>query len=536
MELLIPKRFHNSHHGYRENYVENPRKRAMGEGLDLYCIRKDGSEFPVAISLSPMKLPDEDQILVICAIRDITHQKAAESEIRNLNENLEKLVAERTADLHQALLHEKEAREESMKYQSRLQYLSEASELLTSSLDYLETFENITQLVIPDFADLCLVGELNHNGTLNHRVVSHINPEKTKIANQLSEKLITTWGMGSKNRPGVNNEIVPELFTSIQEETLDSITQDLESQQILKKIGIKSAMILPLVSHDKIYGILMLGLTEDSKYFNGTDFDFAKELARRAAIAIENANLYKEQQNINSELEKRVALRTNELDSINKELEAFSYSVSHDLRAPLRSIDGFSNKILKEYADRLDDQGKDYFNRVMKASRQMGNLIDDLLQLARLSRIDISMQTTNLSSLAEAIAEELKIAEPERVVNFHISSDLMAKVDQRLFQLVLQNLLGNAWKYSRNQPVAEIEFSSKQVDDQKVYFIKDNGVGFDMEYAGKLFGAFQRLHSSSEFEGNGIGLATVQRIIRRHNGKIWTESEVNKGATFYFTL
>ena len=239
---------------------------------------------------------------------------------------------------------------------------------------------------------------------------------------------------------------------------------------------------------------------------------------------------------INEELEQRVLDRTLQLETINKELEAFSYSVSHDLRSPLRSIDSFSNLLLKNYLNLLDEQGKDYFQRVLKASRRMGLLIDDLMKLARCTRGEIKREITNLSTIAASIVEELKAADPERNVTVIVQPGMIANVDSNLIENALQNLFANAWKYSKYQTNAKIEFGSRAEDGNTVYYVRDNGVGFEMKYVDKLFGAFQRLHSEDEFEGTGIGLATVSRIIHRHGGTIRAEGAVNAGATFYFTL
>lgn len=346
VEILIPDRFHSNHVHHRDNYVHSPKVRAMGVGMALFGKRRDGSEFPVEVSLSPMTL-DDGELLVMSAIRDITEQKRIEAEIKAMNENLEGLVQERTQELE----------------------------------------------------------------------------------------------------------------------------------------------------------------------------DLSREL-----------------QEMNANLEQRVTRRTMELEAINKELEAFSYSVSHDLRAPLRSIDGFSNKILKDYGDKFDSQAKDYFNRIMNASRKMGTLIDDLLHLARLSRIEMRIEPANMSEMAEVILHELKESNPGRHVEIHIQDNMIVEADRNLVQIALQNLLGNAWKYSKNQENTKIEFGSFHENNETIYYIRDNGAGFDMKYADKLFGAFQRLHSAAEFEGTGIGLATVQRIIRRHHGNIWAESQPGQGTTFYFTL
>ncbi|MEW5957485.1 MAG: PAS domain S-box protein, partial [Chloroflexota bacterium] len=239
---------------------------------------------------------------------------------------------------------------------------------------------------------------------------------------------------------------------------------------------------------------------------------------------------------LNAELEQRVRERTAQLEAANKELEAFAYSVSHDLRAPLRGIDGFSQALLEDYAANLDDEGQRYLQRVRAASQRMADLIDDLLALSRITRSEMRRETVDLSELAQAVVEELRQAEPERRVKVVIAAALVVQADERLLRAVLENLLGNAWKFTARQSQAHIEFGAMKQQSQTVYFVRDNGAGFDMAYADKLFGAFQRLHTPAEFSGSGIGLATVQRIIHRHGGRIWAEGAVEQGATFYFTL
>ncbi len=231
-----------------------------------------------------------------------------------------------------------------------------------------------------------------------------------------------------------------------------------------------------------------------------------------------------------------LAQSNTKLAAVNKELEAFSYSVSHDLRAPLRSIGGFSQVLLDDYADKLDEQGKDNLQRVHSASQRMSQLIDDILNLSRIGRCEMKHQKVNLSALAETIAAELKKSQPERPVEFIIAKDLTASGDTGLLQVLLENLLGNAWKFTGQHPKAKIEFGTSQVDGKETFFIRDDGVGFDMAYLDKLFGVFQRLHSQEEYPGTGVGLATVQRIVHRHGGQVWAEGKVGEGATFYFTL
>jgi light-regulated signal transduction histidine kinase (bacteriophytochrome) len=239
---------------------------------------------------------------------------------------------------------------------------------------------------------------------------------------------------------------------------------------------------------------------------------------------------------LNKELEQRVRERTIQLEAANKELEAFCYSVSHDLRAPLRSIDGFSNILLEDYGDKLDDAGKENLSRVRRNCQRMAQLIDDLLNLSRITRNVIDRTTVDLSAIANEIVEVHRMGEPNRSVEVIVAPGLKVNADENLIRIVLENLLGNAWKFTRKKPQAKIEFGCMEQNGEKVYFVRDNGAGFDMAYVNKLFGAFQRLHSQEEYEGSGIGLATVQRIVHRHGGRVWAEADVERGATFFFTL
>jgi PAS domain S-box-containing protein len=254
------------------------------------------------------------------------------------------------------------------------------------------------------------------------------------------------------------------------------------------------------------------------------------EIAERTRVENEIARL-------NAELEERVVERTKQLEAANKEMEAFAYSVSHDLRVPLKSIDGFSQALLENYADQLDEKGQNYLQRVRVAATRMQDLTEALLLLSRLTRAELQVGRVDLSALAEGIAAELQRMEPDREVEFVIEPGLVERGDERLLSIALENLLANSWKFSSKHPRARIEFGlANRSFERQVYFVRDDGAGFDMNYSSKLFGAFQRLHTESEFEGTGIGLAIVQRIIRRHGGVIWAEAAVEKGATFFFSL
>jgi len=256
-------------------------------------------------------------------------------------------------------------------------------------------------------------------------------------------------------------------------------------------------------------------------YFDGIieDISERKEIERRI-------------QQLNTALRDRAMV----LESVNHELEAFSYSVSHDLRAPLRAVDGFSRILLDEYAGRLDDTGRDRLKRIRAAAQRMALLIDDLLKLSRITRSELKRGDIDLSLIATEVIDDLRKQEPSRAVQCIIQPGLIVWGDGRLLHIVLDNLLGNAWKFTGKRADARIEFGMEMQNDEPVYFVRDNGAGFDMAYAEKLFGAFQRLHGTEEFPGTGIGLATAQRIIHKHGGRIWAESKVEQGATFYFTL
>jgi len=239
---------------------------------------------------------------------------------------------------------------------------------------------------------------------------------------------------------------------------------------------------------------------------------------------------------LNAGLEERVRQRTAELEASTRELDAFAYSVSHDLRAPLRSLGGFSQLLLDDYGDKLDGDGKDYLNRLQTNVARMGQMIDDLLDLSRATRVELHRQPVDLSELAAGIVAELRSADPGRQVDVTVADGLTGSGDSRLLRLMLHNLLANAWKFTGKQPTPRIEVGSARDGAGEVFYVRDNGAGFSMRYADKLFDPFQRLHPSAEYEGSGLGLAIVQRILGRHGGRVWADSEPDRGATFYFTL
>jgi PAS domain S-box-containing protein len=258
----------------------------------------------------------------------------------------------------------------------------------------------------------------------------------------------------------------------------------------------------------------------------------AQDITTRKEFERERERLLQEIQNHKEELERRA----NDLARVNKDLETFSYSVAHDLRAPVRTMIGFSKMISDEYGDKLDNEVKEYIRRIVKSGEKMNELIDDMLSLSKISQQDITLTDVEISVLVNAIVNELKESGPNRKISIIVEDNLRVRADHKLLKIALQNLLGNAWKYTSRTNDAKIEFGSFKKGDCRVYFVKDNGAGFNMSQAQKLFKPFKRLHSEGEFPGTGVGLAIVERVIKRHGGEIWAESEIGKGAAFYFTI
>jgi len=315
---------------------------------------------------------------------------------------------------------------------------------------------------------------------------------------------------------------------------VDKVSES-DIEEFLKKNNIQFHASFPMMIETKCLGILCV-FTRTDKRPTDRSLRLLETVNMQVALAVERAKLFEELKFNADELEHRVVERTLQLENVNRELEAFSYSVSHDLRAPLRSIDGFCFLVLEDYEQKLDEAGKEYLRRVRAAAEKMGEIIDDVLRLSRINRIEMVKSHTDLSKIVDSIASDLTESNPDRKAEFIIQTDLTDNVESNLIMITLANLIENAWKFTSLNEYARIEFGAIPDQGRNKYYVRDNGVGFDQAYAGKLFGEFQRLHTDSAFPGTGIGLATAKRIINRHGGEIWAEGEVGKGAVFYFTL
>jgi light-regulated signal transduction histidine kinase (bacteriophytochrome) len=317
--------------------------------------------------------------------------------------------------------------------------------------------------------------------------------------------------------------------------------------EVLSQFQIRANLIVPLLQSQKLWGLLCIHQCRAPRQWQAIEIEFVSQIANHLGIALQHAELLADlrteiierqqaeqrAQTLNQGLRQAIL----ELRAVNRELEAFSYSVSHDLRAPLRSIDGFSQALLEDCQDQLDSTGQDYLRRIRSATQRMGRLIDDLLTLARVTRSEMRREWVDLSRIASRLCTDLQQSQPERRVEWVIQSELSAQGDVHLLDVVLENLLNNAWKFTSKHCQSRIEFGMiPQENGIPIYFVRDDGAGFDMAYADKLFSPFQRLHGMQDFPGNGIGLATVQRIVHRHGGRVWAQGEVEGGATFYFTL
>lgn len=488
ISLLVPP-------GAQEELLAIMERIKRGEGiehLETTRVRKDGRVINVALTISPIRNARGQIAGASTIARDVTERKHMEEELRRLNAELEQRVEARTCELAAS--------------EERFRTIYATAPVSIWQEDWTEV--------------IVAIEELRREGVTDFAAHFRAHPEF--VARALAAVKILDV-----------NQWTVELFEARDKaEMLASLETVFATPDTLP--GFVSEL-LALARGESVYRTEMMLNTVKGQLLHVLLAMCFSASGRVLVSVVDITERKKAEQHIRR-LNEQLATRAQWLEQANKELESFSYSISHDLRAPLRGIDGFSRIVLEDCADKLDDEGRENLQRVRAASQRMGHLIDDILRLARLTRAELHRGPVNLSAMARALATDLQRVEPGRHVELVIEPDLIVEADESLMHAVMENLLGNAWKFTSKQAEAKIEFGCTSAAGVPTYYVRDNGVGFDMQYAAKLFNAFTRLHADSDFPGTGIGLASVQRIIHRHGGRVWATGEVGKGATCYFTL
>lgn len=568
IEMLVPTSFRDRHADHREAFVTDPQTRMMGQGWDLTGLRKDGSEFPVEIGLNPIMVKNE--LRVLSAITDITERKRSEERIKENEARYRSL----TNAIPDALfvLDRQGVYQDYIPADSVETYVSPDVFLGKKAYDILP--EGVAQQSQHYFARVLETGEaqqFEYTLTIN----KEIHYFEARMVPGPGEEVVCIVRDFTKRKQDEERILLyKDLIENLPIGIIIYHLEDLNDLTSFRLIGANDAAsqatgidITPFVgktlyeSFPSVYDtglpevyaeVIKTGEGRDLGEVTYEDENITEGVYDVKAFPLPNGKLgisfnnvtqrkkaEDEVKNLNAVLVHRIRerdLQTDELKAANKELDAFSYSVSHDLRTPLRAITGFANILVDQYASELSPKATHYLQRVQANTLQMGRLVDDLLQFSRMGRRALQTQHVKPQQIVEEALEELQAMQDGRQVDIEVGPLPPCKADPAMFKQVFVNLLSNALKYTEDREVAHIKVDSRVEEGKNVYFVADNGIGFDMRYADKLFGVFQRLHRAEDYEGTGVGLAIVQRIIQRHGGKIWAEAAPDQGATFYFHL